>query len=251
MATARVRIGPMICGYCQSGNCNYCPRGVRNGNGRVVPCGCPKPYCGGQVLRCLDCKNEGEGEISPDDWRCLDREACELAVQRRLDGNVHVQMVREVMKRVSENPGTETKPAAKKKEGNCIHCGESTGGGLFRPGHDAKYVAENVRKIVDDKATTLEDVLAEMKERGTTEALRDKLVGSVNLARTDRERRAKTAADKAKADAEKAAAAQAAKEARAAEKTTAQVAPVSPTPENAAEGDAPKSARKLAGTAKK
>lgn len=209
MVTTRVRTGPLVCGFCQSGNCNHCPRGVRNGNGSIIPCACSKPYCGGQVIRCLECKNENEGEVSPDDWRCLDREACELAVRKRLDGNVHVQRVREVMRRVSEQTTVdkaEKAEKAPKKETFCIHCGERTGGGLFRPGHDAKYVATQVRAVVDEGSTTAEAVLAEMRERGASETLQAKFTHSVELARKDRERRQKLAAEaeekaRAKADA--------------------------------------------------
>lgn len=221
----KTRTGPMVCGFCQSGNHNHCPRGVRNGNGRVIACGCDAPYCGGQVIRCLNCKNENDGEVSPDGWLCLDREACALEVQRRLDSNVHVRMVREVMARVSEQTATEEKAAqATKAPTYCLHCGEVTKGGKFLPGHDAKFVATQVLAVVDQGTTTAEAVLADMKERGATEALQTKFTKSVDLARKDRERRAKLAQEKAD---QKAAAAQKAEADKAAGKAAAKAADAS------------------------
>lgn len=254
MVASRVRSGPMLCGFCQSGNHNHCPRAVRNGDGRIIPCKCTAPFCGDQVLRCLDCKNENEGEVSPDGWRCLDREACGLEVQRRLDVNPHVQTVREVMRRVTENATTEKTAKAErapKKETFCLHCGEQTGGGLFRPGHDAKFVSEKVKQIVfpeqGETAPTADAVLTDMKERGMSEALQTKFKKSVELARKDKERReglaaeAKAKADaKAKEDAEKAAA----KSAKGAEP---EVVTPDTDPEKAGDPDAkPGKARKLA-----
>lgn len=256
MVATRVR-SALVCGFCQSGNCNYCPRAVRNGDGRILPCSCSRPYCGGQVVRCLSCKNENDGEVSPDDWRCIDREACALAVQARLDGNVHVQMVREVMRRVSENTATEAKAdkaaKAKKEPTFCAHgCGEQTGGGLFRPGHDAKYVAEKVRAVVDDKTTSADDVLRAMSAAGMSETLQGKFAKSVDLAKADRERRAKIAVEadqkaKEKADAEtKAAAERAAQIAKEGEEPV--VVTPDTDPESAKSEKAP--ARKLASSKK-
>jgi hypothetical protein len=211
LTARRMTTGTLVCGFCQSGNCEHCPRAVRNGNGAVLPCNCSRPYCGGQVLRCLDCKNENDGEVSPDDWRCLDREACAVEVRRRLDSNPHIQMVREVLRRVSENTGTETAEKvakAPKAPTHCLHCGEPTRGGKFLPGHDARWVAQLVLEVVDQGSRTEDAVATDMTERGASETLVGKFRKSVKLAREDREKRAKVAAEVAekKAAAEKEAA---------------------------------------------
>lgn len=209
----RRQTSPLICGFCQSGNHEHCPRGVRNGNGAILPCNCPQPYCGGQVVRCLECKNEEENEVSPDSWRCYDAEACRAEVAARLDRNPTIQLIREVEKRVSENTGTTTATKAEKAPKAptyCLHCGEATRGGKFLPGHDARWVADLVKDVVDAKVKTEDQVLEQMGAAGASETLQGKLSKSVKLATEDREKRAaatKEAAEK-----------KAAKEAEASEK---------------------------------
>lgn len=139
-------------------------------------------------MRCLDCKNEADGEIG-DDWRCLDREACAIEQQRRLDANPYVRLVREVERRVSETQTEEKAAKAEKAEKapkpatKCVHCDQPTRGGKFLPGHDARFVSEQVSLVLNDESTTEEGVLAKMKELGTTETLQSKFTKSLRLAR--------------------------------------------------------------------
>lgn len=196
----KVRRAPSTCGFCSTEHHNLCPRAVRNGDGSIVRCNCDQPYCGSQVLRCLVCKNEADGEVG-EDWRCIDREACADTQQKRLDTNPHLRMVREVMVRVSETQVEEKVAKAEKapkKPTTCIHCGAQTKGGLFLPGHDARFVAELVKQVLDDtNKTTEESALADLKDRGASEALQGKFTKSVSLARTEAEKReaAQKAAD--------------------------------------------------------
>lgn len=252
MTTALVRKtrpSTMVCGFCSSGHHNLCPRAVRNGDGTPLPCACNEPYCGGQVLRCLDCKNEADGEIA-DSWRCIDRDACADTQRVRLDRNPHLRLVREVMKRVAETQAVEKAEKAKaekkvKEPTYCVHgCGGETKGGKFLPGHDARYVAELVKAILDkDDPLTEDKALEKMGEQGLTEALQQKLQKSVKLANAEVEKAAAREAEKAKAAEAKAAEQAAAKAAKQ------EVADKPATPDSDASAEAPK-AKKAAASQK-
>lgn len=185
---ARIRIGPLICGFCSSGHHNHCPRAIRNGNGSIVVCNCDQPYCGSQVERCLDCKNETDGEVR--NWRCLDREACADTQRKKLDANPTIRLIREVEKRVTENATTEKAARQEKapKEPTFCSCGcnGATRGGKFLPGHDARFVSQQVKAVLAEGSSLTEDkVLEQMGEKGLTEKLQDKFTKSVKLARAD------------------------------------------------------------------
>lgn len=236
---AKVRYAPMTCGFCATGHHNHCPRAVHNGNGSLVLCYCDQPYCGSQVTRCLDCRNEADGEVGSN-WRCIDRDACADAQRKRLDANPYLRLVREVERRVTETQTTEKAEKQAKTprpQTTCVHCGEPTKGGKFLPGHDAKYVAKRVEEVLAEGSTLTEDaVLEQMGSRGLTETLQKKFSKSVSLARETAAKKlaAKEAADeaaKAKANAE--AATKAAKE---------EVADQPPTADSDAAADAPKPA---------
>jgi hypothetical protein len=221
-ATLRKHTGPRVCGFCSSNNHEHCPRAVRNGNGAILPCECSQAYCGGQVIRCLACKNEEDGQVDPTTWSCIDRDACGDAVQVRLDRNPTIQLIREVEnKRMSENTGTATATKAPKtpKEPTFCVCGceGQTKGGKFLPGHDARFVKNLVAEALEGKRAD-DAIVKDMADRGTTEALQAKFTKSVGLARQEATRRAEAKAEAEKKAAEREAAEKAKAEAKQAAK---------------------------------
>jgi len=225
MTATRTKVGILICGFCSTRNCEHCPRAIRHESGKIWRCECTRPYCGGQVMRCLDCKNETDGEIAVD-WRCIDQEACELAVKKRLDANPTIQMIRELEIRVSENTATEAKvkrEKAPKEPTNCIHCGEPTKGGKFLPGHDARMVAELIRKAVDDKSLTQAQARAQLTDGGASETLVAKFDKAYERNMEQATKKAEQAAAKAAAPAEAEATPKAAKSGKPGPKAVAEL----------------------------
>lgn len=143
------------CGYCSfGGNHHQCPGGVRNGNGSIHRCSCRQTErCG--AIRCTDCNNR-EAETIGSDWKCLNRDDCLAAQERTAQANPVVMRIRAIQAEYRKAPrsasydqdGTSTPIGAPRvsrraREAGkpCLcECGEITGGGTFRPGHDSKYL---------------------------------------------------------------------------------------------------------------
>ncbi len=164
------------CGFCSTGaRHDLCPGGVLNGNlTEVYLCGCTEHEL---RVRCLDCNNRNADEVSRETWTCIDAEACTAKREKRrreadeaLYGGRAPEARREAKERAPKAP-------AKPKTGSCLCCGETTGGGLFRPGHDAKYLSRFVDRIKEDPnpAGALSAALAAWEAQGISEALRAKL----------------------------------------------------------------------------
>lgn len=155
----------VTCGYCAfGGNHHRCPGGVRNGNGSIARCACRETErCGS--TRCTDCNNREAGTIGSD-WRCLDKNDCDAAQERSALANPTYQRVlavREAHGKPSLGSTPTDTPAAaprsRKAPGQAgkpcrCECGETTGGGTFRPGHDSKYLNRLVAQA-DDEARGL------------------------------------------------------------------------------------------------
>lgn len=217
-----------VCGFCNTGDHQHCPSATR-GMGpkmgaKVWLCGCPFANCGGKIVRCLECKNEAEGDIDPALRMCLDQLGCQARVTARLDSNPHVQDTQRfketAMARVA---ATKTAAAAtprvakEKKSGVCLVTGEATSGGLFKPGMDARYVSERVAEVINKEVTVVEQ-RKRIKADGVSEALQAKFEKNLGLAK-DRVTKAKEEAKAAPA--KKTAAPVAKKAAPAAPKETA------------------------------
>lgn len=168
------------CGFCSTGNRHdLCPGGILNGNRtEVCLCGCQEHDL---VVRCLNCGNKTPGEVSRETWTCTDAEACQQTRDRRR---------REVDERLfggrtpSKLPGARekaTKAPAKSKTSKCLCCGETTGGGLFRPGHDSRYLSAAVATIREhhNPEGMLASTLDGWASQGISEALRAKLAKRV------------------------------------------------------------------------
>lgn len=90
-------------------------------------------------------------------------------------------------------------PAKRKRQGRPCACGcaEVTGGGLFRPGHDARALGQLKRRVVAGELTA-EQAQTEAESAGWSQLLRDKLAASI--AQAARKAASKAQAQEAQAD---------------------------------------------------
>lgn len=171
---------PITCGFCSTGNHENCPRAVANGERprRVWPCACAEPGCGGgAILRCLTCKTETPGEVSPATWECLDPEACSVRVTKRLAANPAFQQIKEIAmpnaaKKVTAVAKVRSKPVKEPRDCGC-GCDGQTGGGTFLPGHDARFVKNLVAEVASKRytATAKKAAVRTMREAGASDTL--------------------------------------------------------------------------------
>ena len=175
------KIGKLECGFCRTGGRHdLCPGGILNGNQtEVIVCSCK---CDTPKLRCLDCN--ARTDVNPATWTCNDVEACaQVRAARRA---AHA----ETLPRLAKDPeGTDTPrkrtrssegPSKPARTGSCLCCGEATKGGLFLPGHDARYLARTVTEIKGGQS--LDDTMTAWARQGISEALQAKLVKRLGAA---------------------------------------------------------------------
>ena len=164
--------GKHACGFCMSGHHHSCNGGILNGNQtEVYLCGCTEHDL---VVRCLECNNRAPGEVSRETWTCTDAEGCAMKVARRREE--FNQTLAGRLTNPNRAKATEVAPKApvKPKTGTCLCCGETTGGGLFRPGHDSKYLTSAVT-LIRDGQISLDDTLTKWGREGISPALQAKL----------------------------------------------------------------------------
>lgn len=140
-----VKISKTACGFCSTDSHQYCRSVVVNGDGVTLvkcPCGCDQS----QQLRCVLCENRHQEEINPELFVCNDATACVSEYNRQRDS---------ALNNLFPN-GIEVKEKPKGKECNC-GCGNSTSGGLFKPGHADKLVA-GLAKDIKQGTRQLDDV---------------------------------------------------------------------------------------------
>jgi len=155
-----VKTSRHACGFCSTDSHQYCRSVVVNGDGVTLvkcPCGCEQS----QQLRCTLCESRAQNEIDPELYICIDSLSCVSEYNRQKS---------DAIANLFPN-GIETKEKPKGKECNC-GCGNSTSGGLFKPGHADKLVA-GLAKDVKAGAIT-EDHAREML-LGLSEGLLKKL----------------------------------------------------------------------------
>lgn len=211
----------LTCGFCRDGHHQHCPRAVANGERKIWPCACDDPDCGGgSILRCLTCKNERPGEVSPAMWQCVDPDACAVRVEKRLAANPAMQMIREITPMPTKSAAKKTasataKPKRSREPKPCTCSAEctSTTGGTFAPGHDARLVKEQVAAVIDARGTVKAKQLAvkAIRTAGGSDALVAKFEKNLALAQAraatgQESRAAKKAAAGPKPAAKKAAA---------------------------------------------
>lgn len=174
--------GKHICGYCATGAHEHCKRAIRNGNGSVHLCPCQDGHPGPaiQAIKCLECYNTDLDELDEKLWACWDVRLCASRIQDRLDANPDYQRIHQsyvnaavtTAKERAERPARNRNPG-RPSSGQCLCCGEKTGGGMFLPGHDARLVSIKAKEV-EAGANPLE-VLAAFKALGVSEKLYAKL----------------------------------------------------------------------------
>ncbi|XAO35642.1 hypothetical protein SEA_FIRECASTLE_35 [Microbacterium phage FireCastle] len=168
------------CGFCTTGDRHdLCPGGILNGDGvTVVTCGCTEHLI---EYRCLACNERDANQIDPDLWACIDQDACQArrakAREKSLLDLYGTTDTENPLRAVPKSERPEKAPS-KPKTGTCLCCGETTGGGLFRPGHDSRYLSaavHSIRNPEESKGLTLEETLIKWSLQGISEALQNKL----------------------------------------------------------------------------
>lgn len=205
-----------VCGFCASGKHSLCYRALINGNKGVYLCPCAEPKCGGKILSCINCKKVHD-DVTPGTRLCVDRTACEARVTTKRDadpGYQKILMIKEINK-MAKTEEAKVKREAKPKTGVCkCGCEGTTKGGNFLPGHDARFVSEQVGFVTSKTKT---EATARKEIGAISEALQAKFDKSLGLARDKAEKAAKAEKDRQTAKAEKAKADKEAKAAKAAE----------------------------------
>lgn len=191
-------------GYCNTGNHEICPGRIKAPiavkvmkGGQLVKvmkpgmfeCGCTACFCK-QMVKCLDCRHTSPEDVSPETWSCLDRDACLARQEAARDAHpflVRLKEIRAMTAQTEDKPKREAKP----KIGNCLCCGEETKGGKFLPGHDARFVSEQVAFVLQGTKTEAQarEALAE-----TSDSLKGKFEKSLGLAREKAARKAEAEA---------------------------------------------------------
>lgn len=165
----------MKCGFCSTNNHDRCVGTLVHKVDQIWTCPCTAtPSCG--APRCVQCG--AREHVDPVKAVCLDQDACNDQRERARRDWLHTNVGS-----IPERARTEHKPtvtAIKQKVGSCICCGEPTKGGLFLPGHDARWLSTQVQCWSNGGIDRLE-VREYMKSRGVSDALLAKFDKRVGL----------------------------------------------------------------------
>jgi hypothetical protein len=209
MATAlTVKAMDSVCGFCATGYHDNCPIGVvmrrhaHYPNGIVWVCACQKGDCAKKRRRCTNCNNTRKGEVDKATWLCKDTVACNDTVTVRRDNDPLLESIRKAreMAKVTETEKkAATKAATKPKTGTCVcGCKGTTKGGLFLPGHDARFVSSLVGNAEEKgfTKTAIADGAKALKDAGASDTLQPKYPKSVPLAQERAAKKEQAAKDK-------------------------------------------------------
>lgn len=134
----KTKTSQFVCGFCaHSGTHEKCPAGVPNGDGRIIRCTCGCPTS--QGVRCTQCGNRHPDEVQ--NWKCIDPDQCASNTRAHLQNSGFYARADQAAERATHTPRT---PQGK---GGCLCCGEPTRGGKFRPGHDGRWVTQQVEAV--------------------------------------------------------------------------------------------------------
>lgn len=195
------------CGFCLNNNHEKCVQVIENGKAHGLwTCGCEEATCGGRILLCIKCKRKHD-DVTPDTRQCVDMDACAARIQarREADPTYHfiTQIIEESKMAQAAEKAEKREKVTKVKEADCsCGCGGKTKGGKFLPGHDARFVSEQVGHVLGKNKT---EAAARKEVSSISEALGAKFDKSLTLQRAKVEKAAKAEADrkaaaKAKAD---------------------------------------------------
>ena len=134
---------------------------------RQEPCRCGCEYS--LQHQCKECGRKGTN--LDDGGQCVDRRDCANVILAAAAAKRAADHQRKL-----EAPPKRTGGRVSGTPRDCMcGCGEKTGGGNYRPGHDARHVSQLVASIKAG-SEKLEDVIDELP----SQALRDKLTKAVN-----------------------------------------------------------------------
>lgn len=168
------------CMFCRTNDHQLCKRVFRHGSGSVHFCPCNDAAHPERKVFCTECYNDNEGEVDAKVYLCDDVEACGNRIMSRVEKlpmyqdieaarEKAVQVQIEQGKRKPPRPRGEGRP----KTGQCLCCGETTGGGKFKPGHDARMVSQLATRV--QEGADADKVKADFAALGVSDALQAKL----------------------------------------------------------------------------
>lgn len=141
------RAGQHRCGFCLDGKCDdgKCVSAIywdQSHQLYICPCECNVGH-----TRCTRC-GQRDVEVTTDTSVCVDVEGCdgELA-KKRANNPSYMAILAAREAAMGSRKASEARPvprpgsASRSSSGACLCCGEPTRGGLFLPGHDARYVS--------------------------------------------------------------------------------------------------------------
>jgi hypothetical protein len=207
------------CGFCNTGHHENCVIGTvkrkssKYPGGVVWVCRCPHEVCStirkDHPAKCTTCGNRTPSEVDKETWLCIDTGACHATVTARRDSDPLLASLRKAqeMAKITEGEKKATKAKAAPKTGTCVcGCNGTTKGGLFLPGHDARFVSGLVANAEEKNFSkaSLDSGRKALKDAGASDALKAKFEKSAGLAQERAEKKAQAAKEKADAKAEKA-----------------------------------------------
>lgn len=113
-----------------------------------MPCACGCEYSRGAA--CKECLRKGMN--LDDHGQCVNRRDCANAILAASAASRAERARRAAVEPPKRHGGSST---AQKRPCTC-GCGETTGGGLYRPGHDARHVSNLVKQVKAGELTLAE-----------------------------------------------------------------------------------------------
>lgn len=155
------------CGWCITGDHERCCVTIELSatKGTVYNCPCSCNTTGeyspaNRRTRCLECGRR-DVEVGPS-HKCANYDECQdfIAARRAKDPQWQALQVLDNENRVSGSPKPVREPKSPKepkpaKGGRCRCCDGPTKGGLFLPGHDARYISQQAELIVGGRQDLL------------------------------------------------------------------------------------------------
>lgn len=134
-----------------------------------MPCACGCDYSRGAA--CKECQRKGMN--LDHHGQCVDRRDCSNAILAAFAAKRAERAARAAAAPEKRRSGGST---AQKRPCTC-GCGETTGGGLYRPGHDARHVSQLVRRVKAGESS-LDDARREVAHSDKLVAKLEKAVGA-------------------------------------------------------------------------
>lgn len=139
-----------------------------------VKCACSCDYA--QHRACRDCARKMPDEKLGPTSQCIDRRDCANAILAVVARKTAEREARRAAAPSKPTRATNTATSAGKRPDCLCECGEQTGGGYYRPGHDARHVSK-LAAAVKSKELTLDAALTKIRHSDKLVAKLEKAVG--------------------------------------------------------------------------